>query len=59
MKIFAAVLALSSLVAWSAHAEGTRTEKDMHMVAPALEKYKETTLRGDVWKRPGRGTADC
>ena len=33
MKIFAAILALSSFVAWSAHAERTRTEKDMHMIA--------------------------
>ncbi|MBW8854492.1 MAG: carboxymuconolactone decarboxylase family protein [Bradyrhizobium sp.] len=58
MKIFAAILALSSLVAWSAHAEGTRTEKDMHMVAPALEKYKEITLLGDVWKRPNLSPRD-
>jgi 4-carboxymuconolactone decarboxylase len=30
----------------------------MHMVAPALEKYKETTLLGDVWKRPGLSPRD-
>jgi 4-carboxymuconolactone decarboxylase len=30
----------------------------MHMVAPALEKYKETTLLGGVWKRPGLSPRD-
>jgi hypothetical protein len=48
VKIFAAALALSSLVAWSAYAEDTRTKKDTHMVVPALENYKETTLLGGV-----------
>ena len=28
------------------------TPDDIRMVAPALEKYNEATLRGDVWKRP-------
>lgn len=28
------------------------------MVAPALEKYKETTLLGGVWKRPGLSLRD-
>ena len=29
------------------------TPDDIRRVAPALEKYNEATLRGDVWKRPG------
>jgi len=28
-------------------------QKDMHMVAPALEKYLRDRLLGEVWKRPG------
>jgi 4-carboxymuconolactone decarboxylase len=58
VKIFAAGLALSSLVAWSAYAEDTRTKKDTHMVASALENYMETTLLGGVWKRPGLSPRD-
>jgi 4-carboxymuconolactone decarboxylase len=59
MKLFAAILASMSLITWSAaHAGGTRTPEDMQMVAPALEKYQETTLLGGVWKRPGLSPRD-
>jgi hypothetical protein len=45
MKLFAAILASMSLITWSAaYAEGTRTPEDMQAVAPALEKYQETTV---------------
>jgi 4-carboxymuconolactone decarboxylase len=39
-------------------AEETRLRADMHLVAPALEKYAKITLLGDVWKRPGLGSRD-
>jgi 4-carboxymuconolactone decarboxylase len=32
--------------------------EDMHMVAPALEKYTQDTLLGEVWKRPGLSGRD-
>jgi hypothetical protein len=31
--------------------------KDMQMVAPALEKYTQDRLLGEVWKRPGLSRA--
>jgi 4-carboxymuconolactone decarboxylase len=56
MKILAFMLAP---FAWSmAQAEGGRTQENMHMVAPALDKYKEITLLGGVWKRPGLSRRD-
>jgi 4-carboxymuconolactone decarboxylase len=39
-------------------AEETKMQKDMHMVAPALEKYTQDTLLGQVWKRPGLSARD-
>ena len=33
-------------------------QKDMRMVAPALEKYTQGTLLGDVWKRPDLSARD-
>ncbi len=33
-------------------------KEDSNMVAPALEKYMQTTLLGDVWKRPGLSPRD-
>ncbi len=32
--------------------------EDVRMVAPALEKYAQGTLLGDVWKRPGLNGRD-
>lgn len=32
---------------------------DVRMVAPALEKYTQGALLGDVWKRPGLAPRDC
>jgi len=59
MKLLAAAFATLSLMASSmAQAEGTKIQKDVHMIAPALEKYTQGTLLGDVWKRPGLSTRD-
>jgi 4-carboxymuconolactone decarboxylase len=58
MKFFAAAITtLSLLTAPSVQAEGMKKE-DSNMVAPALEKYTQTTLFGDVWKRPGLSPRD-
>src|SRR5882757_5556282 len=59
MKFFAAAIATLSLMASSsAQAEGTKMQEDVRMVAPALEKYTQGTLLGDVWKRPGLSARD-
>jgi 4-carboxymuconolactone decarboxylase len=59
MKLLAAVIASLSLIgSTSAQAERTKTQEDMRMVAPALEKYTQGTLLGDVWKRPGLSPRD-
>ena len=34
------------------------TRDDVRMVAPALEKYTQDRLLGDVWKRPGLAPRD-
>jgi 4-carboxymuconolactone decarboxylase len=51
MKVIAATIASLAMVA-SAAAEDART------VAPALEKYTQSRLLGDVWKRPGLSPRD-
>jgi 4-carboxymuconolactone decarboxylase len=55
MKHLAVTLASLSLLA-SASAEASG---DVRSIAPALEKYTQERLLGEVWKRPGsrRGTA--
>src|SRR5947209_1894818 len=59
MKLLAAAFATLSLMASSAaQAEGTKIQKDVHMIAPALEQYTQVTLLGDVWKRPGLSPRD-
>ena len=59
MKFIAATLAtLSMLVSASGQTEVTKMREDVRMVAPALEKYAQGTLLGDVWKRPGLNGRD-
>jgi 4-carboxymuconolactone decarboxylase len=66
MKLLAAALTLLSLFASSsAHADQTKaaarsmlTPDDVQLVAPALEKYREGRLFGDVWKRRGLAPRD-
>src|SRR3954453_15581779 len=66
MKRLAAALAALSLVA-SASAQASPTQTlprpmltldDVHTIAPALEKYAQGTLLGDLWKRPGLAPRD-
>jgi len=59
MKLLAATLATLSLLASApALADPTRLRADVRAVAPALEKYAQGTVLGDVWKRPGLGGRD-
>ncbi len=65
MKRLAAAIASFSLFAMpAAHAENKKipgsnlTGADVRMVAPALEKYGQDRLFGDVWKRPGLSPRD-
>src|SRR5215207_7961592 len=68
MKLLAATLAsLSLFAATTTHADPTKlpqgtspmlTQTDVRAVAPALEKYAEGRLFGDLWKRPGLAARD-
>ena len=59
MRLLTAVLAsLSLVVAATAAADPTKVRDDVRAVAPALEKYREGVVLGDVWKRPGLGVRD-
>ena len=59
MKLIAMTLASLSLLASStAQADPRKARDDVRAVAPALEKYKQDTLFGDLWKRPGLNPRD-
>ena len=54
MKLLAAAIASLSLLGASiAQADPTKAREDVRAVAPALEKYRDNTVLGEVWKRPG------
>jgi 4-carboxymuconolactone decarboxylase len=58
MKFVAITLASLSMFASSfAHAD-PKTRDDVRAVAPALEKYRQDTLFGDLWTRPGLSPRD-
>jgi 4-carboxymuconolactone decarboxylase len=66
MKLLAAAIASLSLITSSssqadqtiAEPRSMETLNDARLVAPALEKYTQATLLGDVWKRPGLAARD-
>ena len=61
MKQLAALaLALSLAASASAHAEQQRTitTEDLRLVSPALERYAQETLSGDLWQRPDLSPRD-
>jgi len=68
MKLLAATIALLALIASSATqaqetkampiSKSTLTREDVRMVAPALDKYTQERLLGDVWKRAGLAPRD-
>jgi 4-carboxymuconolactone decarboxylase len=53
-----AILALSLVGAAAAQAEESKMSQDVKAAAPALEKYTQGTLLGDVWKRPSLSARD-
>src|SRR6476661_4478516 len=65
MKLFAAALA-SLFVGAAASAQAQQPDigarrlspEDVRSVAPALEKYTQERLYGEVWKRPGLSPRD-
>jgi 4-carboxymuconolactone decarboxylase len=59
MKFLAMTLASLSLFASSmAMADPTKARSDVQSVAPALDQYRQETLFGNLWKRPGLGVRD-
>lgn len=59
MTLFAAALAsLSLLASPSGQAESDRLRDDMRKVAPALGKYGNDIVQGELWKRPGLSMRD-
>jgi len=67
MKIFAAVITALAVIGLPAQAEerksmsageSTPGRSDIQRVAPALERYTQEGLLGDVWKRPGLSMRD-
>jgi 4-carboxymuconolactone decarboxylase len=52
MKIVGAAIALTCLGSWAAQSD------DVRSVAPALEKYTQERLLGEVWKRPQLSARD-
>lgn len=59
MKFIAMTLAsLSMLASAGAQAETSRAHEDVLAVAPALERYRQDTVLGDLWKRPGLNPRD-
>jgi len=59
MKFLTAAIVTLTLMAPSmVQADETKMNENVRMVAPALEKYTQGTLLGDVWKRPGLSARD-
>jgi 4-carboxymuconolactone decarboxylase len=57
MKLIAMTLASLSVLG-SSTAQATKVCEDVRSVAPALEKYKQHTMFGDLWKRPDLSPRD-
>src|SRR5436305_2045198 len=51
-------LTLTLAIPASAAAAESPSGKDIQMVAPALDKYTQERLLGDVWQRPGLAPRD-
>ena len=56
LSLFALTLMLA--IPASAAADESPSRKDIQMVAPALDKYMQDRLLGEVWKRPGLSPRD-
>lgn len=66
MKLVATAIACLAILAWARVNAETTTEaskpmpmtEDVRAVAPALDKYAQDVLLGDLWKRPGLSVRD-
>jgi 4-carboxymuconolactone decarboxylase len=58
MNKFAIAIAALCLVTTGAASQELKMGPDVAAVAPALEKYTNDTLLGDLWKRPGLTARD-
>jgi 4-carboxymuconolactone decarboxylase len=67
MKPLAATIASLALIASSAQAQESKAmltskstlgREDLQIVAPALDKYAQERLLGEIWKRPGLAPRD-
>ena len=59
MNLFSLTIAsLTLLAAAPAAAQSTQLRESIRSVAPALEKYRQNTLFGGLWMRPGLGARD-
>jgi 4-carboxymuconolactone decarboxylase len=57
-SLTATIAALPLFASAPAQADPAKLRDSVRMVAPALEKYAQDTLLGDVWKRSGLNTRD-
>ena len=57
-RLSLAALAFALAIPVGAPAQANPTRKEVHMVAPALDKYTQDRLLGEVWKRPGLSPRD-
>ena len=58
MRKLTAATAVLCWMATGAASQELKMSQDISMVAPALEKYTNDTLLGEVWKRPGLAARD-
>ncbi len=58
MKTVAPMPARRGKIKTASGAKSMLTPDDIRSVAPALERYTQATLLGDVWKRPGLAPRD-
>jgi 4-carboxymuconolactone decarboxylase len=56
--LVAAITTISLMTASLAQTEGTNVKEDLLMVAPALQKYRQEIVLGDLWKRTALSPRD-
>ncbi len=58
MRQLATAIAALCMMAAATEAQEPKTSPDVKAVAPALERYTQGTLLGEVWRRPGLSARD-
>jgi 4-carboxymuconolactone decarboxylase len=58
MNLLVAAITTVSLMAAPSLVQAANVNENLLMVAPALEKYRQETVLGDLWKRPGLSARD-